>query len=160
MKYWAFLPWVVMASCFIVLGSLAGCRASVPVDPRDKDVVEEISRVKKELNVHVKNDYWGEVAIYFVARGGSKWRLGTYNTSSKVKTKTVSKAVFSFNDLSILIVPFGLGPTAPVSDAYGLPPRPGSRFSYLVRHIYISPGTVDMWIDVAQQLAQTSVTWR
>jgi hypothetical protein len=140
------------------MGSLAGCQKAIPLDPRDQAIAEEMTRVSRELNVHVKSDYWGDVKISIVTRSGHKMRIGTFSNSSKYKTKVISKGMLGNGMISVLIEPFASSPYAPVVRAHEMPPM--GAYIFLLEGIMVNAKTVDLWIDIAQTPAHSAAYWR
>ncbi len=147
-------------SCILLLlmGSLAGCQRAIPLDPRDEPIAEEMTRVSRELNVHVKSDYWGSVKLSIVSRAGHRMRLGTYGNTSKYRTKTISKGLLGNGVISVLIEPFASSPYAPIIRAQDIPPL--GAYIFLLEGIMINAGTVDLWIDIGNHPKNSVANWR
>jgi len=133
----------------LFLGSLAGCRASVPVDPRDVDTIEEISLVSRNLDIHIRSDYWGPVTVTIVPRNGGRKRLGMIWTGSNYRKFTVGKAVLGSSGFGFLMTPMGSTRIGIVFGSTG----------YLLTGIWISRHTQDLWLDITTILNASSVTW-
>jgi hypothetical protein len=144
--------------CSVILMGSFACRASIPLDPRDQAVAEELTRISRELNIHVKSDYWGDVKISIVTRSGAKMRIGTFGNSSKYRTKVVSKGMLGSGQIAVLIEPFASSPYAPVIRAQDMPPM--GQYIFLLEGIMINARTVDLWIDIAQTPAHSAAFWR
>ncbi len=152
--------WVRTGICIVLLlmGSLAGCQRAIPLDPRDEAIAEEMTRVSRELNVHVKSDYWGSVKISIVTRSGQKMRLGTFSNSSKYRTKVISKGSLASGAISVLIEPFASSPSAPIIRAQDMPQM--GAYIFLLEGIMINARTSDLWIDIANSPKNSAAFWR
>lgn len=154
--------WAMIGVAVLVL--TVGCQKVVPLDPRDADLDEELTRISREVNLHITSSYWGSVTVFLISSNSSiPIRIATVSNSSKERTFTISKArLGSTGRISLLLKPLASGG---ISGRWGNvrdqtnAPR-GGNYAYILQDIQIGRYTEDIWLTINNQISTSSATWR
>ena len=126
----------------VLLLTLTACQKQVPLDPRDADLEEEMSRISREVYFHITSDFWGPVKVSIVV-GSLPSRLALVNTTTTPRTYKVQRSRFgSGGRIGILLTPLG------------------STQGVLIRDFRLGSSTKDVWLQIRSKLATSSVSWR
>ena len=137
-----------------------GCQKAVPLDPRDQDVDEELTRISREVLLHITSDYWGSITVSIVADGSTvPQRIATISNTASARTFKISKSrIGPSGRLSILLAPLGSNRLGSPRDEFSSPMQ--STYRYILRDIYVGAYTENIWLKIDNQLNMSSATWR